>query len=395
MRETNFIQTDIGQFPSDWKETTIQDLGPISKGKGISRAECGTGTLPCVRYGEIYTDHDNYIKCFRSFISKEVADTSRKLQYGELLFTGSGETKEDIGKCVAFVRNEEAYAGGDIVIVSPNLKENDPIFLGFLMNDRYVNNQKALRGQGDAVVHITGKTLGSVQLVLPPLDEQRRIANTLIDMDNLISALTKLIEKKQNIKIATMQQLLSGEKRLTGFTESWVQKNIESLCCVIKGEQLNRDRMSGEKIFPVYNGGISPSGFYSDYNTEADTIIISEGGNSCGFVNFVHEPFWRGGHCYGLFGFEGDKNFLYQMLKYRENDIMKLRAGSGLPNIQKSNLNSFCIDLPQNLSEQYAIANILTDVDKEIIALEQKRAKYEAIKKGMMQELLTGRIRLV
>lgn len=395
MRETKFKKTEIGLFPVDWKETTIQDLGPISKGKGISRTECGTGNIPCIRYGEIYTDHDNYIKSFRSFISNEVASSSRKLQYGELLFTGSGETKEDIGKCVAFLGEEEAYAGGDIVIVSPNIEENDPLFLGFLMNDRYIINQKALRGQGDAVVHITGKTLATVQLVLPPLAEQRKIAKALSDVDGLISSLAKLIEKKQNIKTATMQQLLTGKKRLEGFTEPWVEKEIGSLCMVIKGEQLNRDKMNGDAIYPVYNGGILPSGYHSDYNTAPDTVIISEGGNSCGFVNFIHEPFWRGGHCYGLFGFEGNNDFFYQLLKFREKDIMKLRAGSGLPNIQKSNLNAFVVEIPNNFDEQTAIANILTDMDNEISALESKKAKYESIKKGMMQELLTGRIRLV
>lgn len=395
MRETKFKKTDVGVFPIDWQELAIKDLGSISKGKGISRSECGSGYIPCVRYGEIYTDHNDYIKYFRSFISKDVAKTSRRLHYGELLFTGSGETKEEIGKCVAFIDNIEAYVGGDIIIVTPDLNEYDPLFLGFLMNDRYVIHQKSLRGQGDAVVHITGKTLSTIQIVLPSLDEQRKIAKALSDIDGLIQSLTKLIEKKKNIKTATMQQLLTGKKRLEGFSEPWVETEIGSLCTVIKGEQLNRDKMNGDAIYPVYNGGISPSGYHSDYNTESGTIIISEGGNSCGYVNYVQELFWRGGHCYGLFGFNGNNDFFYQMLKFREKDIMKLRAGSGLPNIQKNNLNAFIVKIPNNIIEQTAIATILSDMDAEISALEKKKAKYESIKKGMMQELLTGKIRLI
>ena len=96
------------------------------------------------------------------------------------------------------------------------------------------------------------------------------------------------------------------------------------------------------------NGGIEPSGYLNEYNTPADTISISEGGNSCGYVQYNKEPFWSGGHCYSLMP-KSEKvcyRFLYHFLKYKENDIMALRIGSGLPNVQKKDLERFEVHLP-------------------------------------------------
>ncbi len=112
-------------FSAPWKTVRLADIGTFSKGKGISRSEAQTGSIPAIRYGEIYTCHNDYIKHFTSHISNEVARTSVKLEYGQILFTCSGETKEDIAKAVAFVGHEEAYVGGDIIILTPTV-ECDP-----------------------------------------------------------------------------------------------------------------------------------------------------------------------------------------------------------------------------------------------------------------------------
>jgi type I restriction enzyme, S subunit len=117
------------------------------KGSGVRKDECQSGDIPCVRYGEIYTTHNDYIKSFNSWISPGVACRARRLQTGDVLFAGSGETKEEIGKCVAFVDDLEAYAGGDIVILRP--ASAHPLFLGYYLNTPTINRQKASRGQGN------------------------------------------------------------------------------------------------------------------------------------------------------------------------------------------------------------------------------------------------------
>lgn len=130
-----------------------------------------------------------------------------------------------------------------------------------------------------------------------------------------------------------------------------------------KGQQINGLQLNEEGKYYYLNGGIVPSGYTSDYNTNKNTISISEGGNSCGFVKYNLEKFWSGGHCYTLTVDElkVNKKYLYFYLKSKEKDIMKLRVGSGLPNIQKSALASFCVKLP-DISTQIFIANVLNTI---------------------------------
>ena len=129
-----------------------------------------------------------------------------------MLFAGSGETKEEIGKCVAFVDDLDAYAGGDIVILRP--EEACAMFLGYYLNTATINRQKASKGQGDAVVHIGSGALAEIDLMLPPVKEQTAIAAILSDMDTEIAALDTKLAKARNIKQGMMQELLTGRIRL-------------------------------------------------------------------------------------------------------------------------------------------------------------------------------------
>ena len=110
-------ETRLPGFSGNWEVKQLGNIGHFLKGRGVKKDEAQSGTLPCIRYGEIYTHHNDYIKSFNSWISPQVAATATKLKQGDLLFAGSGETKEEIGKCVAFIDDCEAYAGGDTVIL--------------------------------------------------------------------------------------------------------------------------------------------------------------------------------------------------------------------------------------------------------------------------------------
>lgn len=205
-------RTRLPGFSAEWQVKRLGDLGSFFKGRGISRNQAQSGEIPCVRYGEIYTVHHDVIRSFASRISREVAETATLLRYGDLLFAGSGETKEEIGKCVAMGTNTEAYAGGDIVILRP--KVGDPFFLGYLMNTSSVVRQKANFGQGDAVVHISARALANIEVALPDPTEQTAIAEILSDMDADLAALDSRLAKARSVKQGMMQQLLTGQVRL-------------------------------------------------------------------------------------------------------------------------------------------------------------------------------------
>ena len=132
---------------------------------------------------------------------------------------------------------------------------------------------------------------------------------------------------------------------------------------VVKGKQVNGEELLEYGKYYVMNGGIEPSGYLDVCNTPANTISISEGGNSCGYVQYNTEPFWSGGHCYSLIqkGQSVNYQYLYHFLKYKERDIMALRIGSGLPNVQKKDLERFEVKvLP--MEQQNIVAEILEDM---------------------------------
>ncbi len=205
-------ETRLPGFTGEWEVKRLGELGTFFKGSGVRKDDSQSGEFPCVRYGEIYTRHTDCIKKFHSFISPTVAATARLLKQGDLLFAGSGETKEEIGKCVAFVDTFEAYAGGDIVILRP--QNVDSLFLGFSLNTPSINRQKASRGQGDAVVHISSSSLADIAVPLPTLPEQTAIAAVLSDMDAEIAALEAQRDKTRTLKQGMMQELLTGRIRL-------------------------------------------------------------------------------------------------------------------------------------------------------------------------------------
>lgn len=204
--------TRLPGFEGEWERKRLGSIGVFSKGKGIKREDVTTDGIPCVRYGEIYTNYSNYIKTFLSYIPTGKAAQSQLIRKGDILFAGSGETAEEIGKCVAFLGDDEAYAGGDIVVFRP-AKQNS-LFLAYLLNHPSVAAQKARMGQGDAVVHIGARNLAALELHLPPIPEQQAIAAVLADMDAEIEALERRREKTRQIKQGMMQQLLTGRIRL-------------------------------------------------------------------------------------------------------------------------------------------------------------------------------------
>lgn len=141
---------------------------------------------------------------------------------------------------------------------------------------------------------------------------------------------------------------------------------MSEICDIVKGKQINGEYLSESGEYYVMNGGTEPSGYYGDYNVDANTISISEGGNSCGYVQFNTSPFWSGGHCYSIQNIADhvDNLYLYHYLKSNEDVIMRLRIGSGLPNIQKKDLTMFKIKVPI-FEQQITISTFLSSLERK------------------------------
>ena len=389
-----YKQTELGIIPEDWEIMTFDELGTFSKSSGVSRAESNTGNIPCIRYGELYTHHNDYIKAYNSYISKTVASKAKLLQYGDVLFAASGETKEEIGKSAAFVNSCEAYAGGDIIILSTNSQLCDAKYIGYASNAPYVTKQKATKGQGDAVVHITSEAIKTISVNIPPIAEQRAIASALSDVDGLIAALDKKIAKKRHLKQGAMQQLLTGKKRLPSFTDEWKYVALEHL---LEYEQPTKYLVQSTDYIdsgtPVLTAGKT---FILGYTAETKRIYTN-------LPVIIFDDFTTDSK-YVTMPFKA-KSSAMKMLQLKDRrynlrlvyELMQL-IQFPLYDHQRywiSEYSKLQVYIPSDFEEQQAIATILSDMDKEIADLEAQRDKYRLLKSGMMQKLLTGQIRLV
>ncbi|MCP1715858.1 type I restriction enzyme S subunit [Methanocalculus alkaliphilus] len=217
-------RTRLPGFEGEWVTVKVGAIGTFSKGRGIKRDDVSDNGLACIRYGELYTTYKNYITSPVSRISPSVASDALPIKTGDLLFAGSGETAEDIGQCAAYLGTEQAYAGGDIIVLNP--EGQNSIYLGHLMNHESVTMQKARMAQGDAIVHISTRSLSQIEVELPSIDEQLAISKLLLDMDAEIAALERRRDKSKEIKQGMMQQLLTGKVRLVAPEEIGDHNNM-------------------------------------------------------------------------------------------------------------------------------------------------------------------------
>ena len=188
--------------------------------------------------------------------------------------------------------------------------------------------------------------------------EQIKISKLLMLLDERIVTQNKIIEDLKKLKSAISENLFKDVKGNIVM--------LSEICEIIKGKQINGEFLSESGKYYVMNGGTEPSGYYNDYNVEANTISISEGGNSCGYIQFNPSPFWSGGHCYTIqkIADNVDNLYLYHYLKSQEDAIMKLRIGSGLPNIQKKDLAMFKIKIPA-VEQQRTISTFLSSLERK------------------------------
>lgn len=409
-----YKQTKLGLIPQDWNVKSLDELGEFSKGKGIAKKdvlEDKVDGLPCVRYAEIYTIYHYNTTVLKSKINQESAANSNPINYGDILFAGSGETLEDIGKSIAYLNKETAYAGGDICILKHH--NQDPQFLGYLFNNDVVRNQLFKIGQGHSVVHIYASGLKKLLVALPPIQEQQKIASILSTWDKAIAAQEKLIKQKQALKNGLMQQLLTGKKRFHGFEEKWNKIELREIGTIIRGAS---PRPKGD---PRYYGGNVPrlmvkdvtrDGKYVtpkiDFLTEAGaeksrpckagtlTVVCS---GDVGVPSFlavdacIHDGFLA---IIDLKTNLINADFLYYQLKRLRTRMERSATHGGVfTNLTTTILKDFIIEIP-SVKEQLEIINVLSKADKEVDKQELKLKKLLKQKQGLMQQLLTGEKRV-
>jgi type I restriction enzyme S subunit len=257
-----------------------------------------------------------------------------------------------------------------------------------IQSDRFI--EAASISYGTHMPRADWTVMKNFEVCLPPLPEQRAIAAALSDADGLIGALDALIEKKRAIKQAAMQQLLTGKKRLPGFSGEWETKKIGDLLKVHHGRS-QRDIAVSDGKYPILGSG-GEIGRTDTALTYKPSVVIGRKG-TIDEPQYVSSPFWAVDTLFYTDINEINVNkFVYYkfcMIPWRNYN-----EASGVPSLNAKTIENIEITIP-GYDEQTAIAAVLSDMDAEIAALERRRGKVEQIKQGMMQQLLTGRIRLV
>jgi len=387
-----YKQTDIGVMPDEWVPFAAADLvdrhAPICYGV-VQVGQDTNGGVPIVAIK--YVKEIASAPLHRTAPALERPYSRSRVKGGDVLISIKGT----IGRVGVVPTGFE----GNISRELARLRPRDGCSAEYIAHQLEADPTQARIARavvGTTRLEFSIATLRKFEVPVPnSLDEQRAIATALSEVDALLGGLIRLIAKKRDLKEAAMQQLLTAQTRLPGFDGDWEVMPLGELANVTKGTQLPSSDTDAEGQFPHFNGGIFPSSYTDIANTAAGTIAISEGGNSCGYVQLISEPFWRGGHCYAVVPEGVDNRFLFHALKGRQIAIMGLRVGSGLPNVQKTALKAFEVDLPSDPAEQSAIASVLSDMDAELSALEARRDKTRDLKRAMMQELLTGKTRLI
>ena len=359
------------EFTEEWKETKLGKIAEITKGSGISKDRLSEYGSPCILYGELYTKYKSEI--INEVYSRTELDSSLlvKSKANDVIIPCSGETAIDIStaRCVPF---NNILLGGDLNII--RLKNNDGGFFAYQLNGTR-KKDIARVAQGVSVVHLYGENLKHIRVYHPAIEEQKKITRLLSLIDKRIATQNKIIEDLNKLKSAISECIFNSIKGDVVM--------LSEICDIVKGKQINGEYLSESGEYYVMNGGTEPSGYYSEYNVKANTISISEGGNSCGYVQFNNFPFWSGGHCYSLQNIADivDNLYLYHYLKSKEEAIMKLRIGSGLPNIQKKDLAMFKTIVPL-FEQQITISTFLSslerkaEIEERILNVMQKQKLY-------------------
>jgi len=383
--EHNLIpQLRFAEFVDDWLSKKLETLGEYFGGgtPDTSVKYYWNGLIPWISSSDLIEGSIYVINKSRFITNEAISLSATKLvPKGSILMV----SRVGIGKFA--VADEDLCTSQDFTNL---ISTQNGYFLCYYFKAR--SNRFLRLSQGTSIKGFTIKDIKSAKFLIPSPPEQTKIAIFLMAIDKRIQILQKKKTDLEQYKKGVMQKLFSRSIRFkkddgSNFPD-WKEKKLRAVCEITKGKQLNKSELADIAIYPAINGGIGPSGYTENWNTLENTITISEGGNSCGYVNFIGTKFWSGGHCYSLLNLkdEMEKGYLYQSLKFNQNLIMRLRVGSGLPNIQKKDINNLKFLVPIK-DEQKKIANFLISIDKSIDKIGAQIEDSIVFKQGLLQKM--------
>jgi len=370
-----YKQTEIGVIPEDWNVDGIKNLALITTGAKNTQDRIEDGQYPFFVRSQKVERINSY-----SFDGEAVLTAGDGVGTGKVFhyIKGKFDFHQRVYKISNFDNKLEGY------------------FFYLYFSNRFLYRIMSMTAKS-SVDSVRMEMIADMQLPLPGKPEQIAIATSIRDIQELIDTLNKLIAKKKNIKQGAMQELLTGKKRLPGFKGEWGVKRFDEVFSITAGGDLKKDAFSNirdeKHQFPIYSNSLTNKGLYgysSEYEYNANCVTITARG-TLGVANARDHKFNAIIRVLVLSPIQ--KLDCIFMSEYINNKIQFSIESTGVPQLTAPQISRYKIAYPQP-QEQSAIAQMLSDMDAEVEELERKRDKYKLLKTGMMQELLTGRIRL-
>lgn len=400
MEKQGYKQTDLGYIPNDWEVILLGDSLLFKNGLNKASEFFGYGT-PIINYMDVF---NNYGIQNKHIVGKVFLNSQEKNNFsarkGDVFFTRTSETQEEIGTSAVLLEDiKDCVFSGFVLRGRPFNTKVFPQYFQYCLIPSYVRTQIIATSSYTTRALTNGRFLSKVKIIIPKNhQEQKVIATALSDVDELITNLDKLITKKKALKQGAMQQLLTppheGGKRLEGFTGDWVEKKMGEC---LKYEQptkyiVKNADYEGQSQTPVLTAGKTfllgftdeKEGIYSDL----PVIIFDDFTTSKQYVDFEFKVKSSAMKMLKATS-ETDINFIYSTM-----NMINFSLGDDHKRRWIAEYSKITIFVPE-IQEQKAISEILSDMDLEIEQLESKKAKCQNVKQGMMQELLTGKTRLI
>ena len=421
-------KTEIGTIPEEWNVQSFSDTFRILNNNTYSRAELNyaSGQFRNIHYGDVLILFPEVLDCTREdvpYINDEVriSGSAQPLQDGDVVMADTAED-ETVGKVTEVMNASDKPVMAGLHTIPCRVKSGEfvPKWMGDYMNSHLYHDQLLPYIHGTKVSSVSKGSLGDTVIIVPKASEQKRIVDALSDVDALITNLQKLIRKKKDIRQGTMQMLVTGKKRLEGFSGDWIKINLAKnsrLKARIGWQGLTTAEYLDEGYSYLITGTDFKDGrinwngcHYVNYDRYAqdpniqvsngDLLLTKDG--TIGKVAYITDLSRPATLNSGVFVVKPitdayTAHFMFYVLESSvfKDFLQQLSAGSTINHLYQKDLVKFDLYVPPTMEEQEVIADILFDMDSDIHKLEEKLSKYQKIKQGMMEELLTGKVRLV
>lgn len=405
----------------EWPTKTLGELFVFKNGLNKGKEFFGEGS-PIINYMDVY----KHPAIRREHVEGKVTLTKEEINRyrvhkGDVFFTRTSETPEEVGISATLLDDiSDCSFSGFVLRARPLTNLLLPEYCAYAFTETGVRRSIITNCSYTTRALTNGRILSSLSIPIPPVSEQNQIAEALSDVDELIAEMDELIEKKRDIMSGTMQDLLTARRRLPGFSQPWTTETIEEIGKLIRGVGFTPDQSSQNHISDsipllrannIFNSTLTLTDLIfvnkecvKDFQIleSEDILLCSANGSSrlvgkAAFIpplpNYTFGAFMMVLRCYNKA--IAKYYFYYMMTSYYRRMISDLLCGSAINNLNSKQLYTIEINHPSDIEEMKEIISILSDMDAEIVELEAKRDKYKAIRQGMMQQLLTGKIRLI